>query len=251
MEEDAGTVLSNQPVIPNRLLIVGDSLAMGAAEVSNSDVTSFITPAYPELLRALFPKLDIIEISGVRYDTNVARKQLPDLLQAHRPAVVLLAVGGSDVDPDWRKAILSNGKRSRSRVSLEDYEKNLRAIIALIKAAKATPILIEGTSSCVAMRGVYLGRLSGIDVSAMIAAGGGQKVNDDRVEHYRETVRRIAAELEVDIAPCPPALATEDPHSIYTADGVHLLPAAHRHLSAAYAAVIRRAFDLRDDSAVA
>jgi lysophospholipase L1-like esterase len=238
-------------VVANRLLIIGDSLAMGAAEVSGNDVTQFISPAYPDLLRSLLPQLEIILTCGVRHDTETTRKQLSPLLETHRPAVVLIAVGGSDCDLDWRKAILSNGKRSRSRVKLEDYEKNLRAIVAAAKAAGTKPILIEGTSSCLEMRGIYLGRLSGLDVSSMIAAGGGQEANDVRVESYRQIVRRVGAELEVEVVPAPAGLLSEDPHAIFTEDGVHLGLLAHRLLAASYADAIRRAFDLRNDSAVA
>jgi lysophospholipase L1-like esterase len=251
MAEAGGKDLAHHTIIANRLLILGDSLAMGAAEVSNTDVTRFISPAYPDLLRTLFPQLDIVMTSGVRHDTNTAFRQLPQLLELHRPAVVLVAVGGSDCDVDWRKVILSKGKHSRSRVSLGDYERNLRSIVATTKAAEAKPILIEGTSSSLAMRGIYLGHLSGLDVNAMIAAGGGQEANDLRVESYRATVRRVAAELQADIVACPNDLVTEDPQTIFTADGVHLSVVAQRLLAAAYANAIRRAFDLRDDSAVA
>jgi hypothetical protein len=38
---------------------------------------------------------------------------------------------------------------------------------------------------------------------------------------------------------------------IFTEDGVHLSVVSHRLLAAEYAPAIRRAFDLRDDSAVA
>jgi lysophospholipase L1-like esterase len=243
--------LSDHPVVANRLLIVGDSLAMGAAEVSGKEATRFISPAFPDLLRTLLPQLDIVLVCGVRFDTNTVRTQIASLLEAHRPAVVLVAVGGSDADLDWRKAILSNGKRSRSRVSVEDYEKNLRQIVATIKAAGVKPILVEGTSSNVDMRGEYLGRLSGLDVMSMMVAGGGQETLDRRVEPYRQTVRRIGAELNVDVAPAPAGLATEDPRIIFTEDGVHLSVVAHRMLGAAYADAIRRAFDLRDGAAVA
>jgi lysophospholipase L1-like esterase len=251
MAETAGDPTPQLTIVPNRLLILGDSLAMGAAEVSNSDVVSFVSPAYPEMLRTLFPQLDIVSSCGVRYDTNVALKQIPQLLQTHRPAAVLLAVGGSDVDVDWRKTILSNGKRNRSRVSLEDYEKNLREIVRFVSRAGVKPILVECTSCDMAMRGAYFGKLSGVDVPAIIAAGGGQETNDARVSRYREALRRVAGELRIEFVAFPPALATEDPHIIYTEDGVHLSVAAHRHLAAAFAIAIRHAFELRDGTAVA
>jgi lysophospholipase L1-like esterase len=232
-------------------LILGDSLAMGAAEVSNNDVTRFISPAYPDLLRTLLPQLDIVLNSGVRHDSSTAIAQLPALLETQSPAVVLVAIGGSDVDLDWRKAILSNGRRNRSRVSIADYEKNLRGIVAVITAAGAKPILIEGTSSCLEMRANYFRKLSGLDVAAMILAGGGQEVNDRRVEQYREIVRRVGAELQVDVAPSPSGLASENPNIIFTEDGVHLSVVAHRLLATTYADAIRRAFGFREDSAVA
>jgi hypothetical protein len=211
MAPQAGEHIFDHAVVANRLLIVGDSLAMGAAEVSNTDVTRFISPAFPDLLRTLLPQLEIILVSGVRYDTNVARKQLPELLKLHRPSVVLAAVGGSDCDLDWRKAILSHGKRSRSRVSLDDYEKNLRAIVEITRAAGARPILVEGTSSNIPMRGQYFTRISGLDVNAMVIAGGGQQSNDVRVENYRQVVRRVAASTATDLCLSPPGLASEDP----------------------------------------
>ena len=250
MVEEGGNNLPSRSIVANRLLIVGDSLAMGAAEVSNADVVRFISPAFPDLLRTMLPQLDIVLSCGVRHDTDTARKHLPGLLETHRPAVVLFAVGGSDVDLDWRKAILSNGRRTRSRVSIGDYQNNLRGLVATTRAAGAKPILIEGTSSCLAIRGIYLGRLSGLDVNAMIAAGGGQETNDVRVEKYRETVRRVAAELDADLIPSPGVLASEDPDIIFTEDGVHLSVFAHRFLAAAYATGIRRALGLPADSAV-
>jgi hypothetical protein len=110
---------------------------------------------------------------------------------------------------------------------------------------------VEGTSSCLAIRGIYLGKLSGLDVNAMIAAGGGQEANDLRVSLYRQTVRRIGAELNVEVVASPAELDSEDPHTIFTQDGVHLSVASHRYLAAAYANAIRRAFGFREDSAVA
>jgi lysophospholipase L1-like esterase len=251
MAEEGASNSANHPVVSNRLLIVGDSLAMGAAEVSGNEVTHFISPAYPDLLRQMLPQLDIVLTCGVRHDSSTVRGQLPGLLQTHRPAAVLVAIGGSDADLDWRKAILSNGKRTRSRVSLEDYEKNLRCIVAQAKDAGAKPILVEGTSSCVEMRGDYLSKLSGLDVKGMIVAGGGQETLDRRVEPYRQTLRRVAADLDANLVPVPTGLVSEDPHIIFTQDGVHLSAAAHRLLAAAFASVIRRTFDLPDDSAAA
>src|SRR5205814_10221188 len=121
-----------------KLLILGDSISLGVAEVRGNDIVARVEHCYVDLLMHALPKVQIIIDADVHRTTSAAREAVDGLLAAHKPQAVLVMLGGNDADMDWRRFVLSDGKTARSRVPVETYEKNLRLIASKTLAAGAT-----------------------------------------------------------------------------------------------------------------
>jgi lysophospholipase L1-like esterase len=215
---------------------------MGASEVQGNKAVSFVAPAYPDILRDALPTVDMVVDCGVSRITTTVCDRIDALLHTHRPAVVLVAVGGNDADCDWRRLVMSDGKIAHNRVKLETYESNLRKIVGQIASSGARAILTEPSNQCLAMRGPYLSRLSNRDVTAMIDAHGGQAECDRRLTGYRQAVARVAIDTGSELVSCAVDIADHDPQEILCEDGVHLSAIAHRHLATSYAASLSKMF---------
>lgn len=100
------------------VLAFGDSLTFGTGAPSGS--------SYPEVLATL-SGLRVIN-GGVPGDLSAAgRERLPELLEAHRPALVLLIHGGND---------------TLRRLDGAKTEENLRAMIATSRASGAQVLML-------------------------------------------------------------------------------------------------------------
>jgi acyl-CoA thioesterase I len=108
---------------PKKVLVLGDSLS---AEFGLARGTGWVALMETQLITE---KIDahIINASISGDTTNGGRSRLPALLQRHRPAVVVIELGGND------------GLRG---LPLSTIEANLRAMIASAKNAKAKVLLV-------------------------------------------------------------------------------------------------------------
>ena len=108
-----------QPLPPGSVaLFLGDSLTAGTG--------SSLAEAFPALV-AQKTGWQVVN-AGVPGDTSAgARERLPELLAEHRPAVVILTIGGNDF---------------LRRLPLEQTRENIDAMLMSIGAAGAVPVLV-------------------------------------------------------------------------------------------------------------
>jgi len=111
--------LTGRPVPPGAtVLALGDSLTAGAGAEAGE--------AYPEVLASLTGWA--VVNAGVGGDTSAqALARLPALLETHRPALVLLGIGGNDL---------------LRRLPEDQLRENIRRMVALCRAADAQVLLI-------------------------------------------------------------------------------------------------------------
>src|ERR1700677_4592992 len=105
----------------SKLLIIGDSISLGVAEIRGNDVIDRVATSYVDLLRAALIGVEILVDADTHRTTSVACKNIDALLATHRPDVLLIMLGGNDGDIDWRRFVLSNGVVIRSRNTVEAY----------------------------------------------------------------------------------------------------------------------------------
>jgi lysophospholipase L1-like esterase len=210
------------------LLIIGDSITLGAAEVRGTQVLHYVEPTCIDLLRAGLPMLDIRVDAQVSRNSVSVRQEIESLIAAHQPLDrVLLMIGGSDADMDWKRFVLSEGRIARSRVPVDRYEKNIRQICERLIAIGATPILTDMPNHDFKLKGPYVSQLSGKDVVAMIDAGGGQAESDKHLVEYRASIVAIAADLGVQLIPFGAALDSYPSGAMLSPDGTHPNAAGH------------------------
>ncbi len=225
-----------------RLLIEGDSIALGVSEVHGLNVASRVSCSFVDIISLRFPDLEIHIDADVHRSTIGALRCIDELLAKYRPDATLLMVGGSDADPDWKRFVVSNGRVARSRVDLSRYTENLRSLIDKIRRANSIPILTDMPNQNVTRRGLLMSELSGKDVSALIRAHGGQKICDEGLELYRQTVAALAAEFDVPFAPYGHRLGIHDSDKVIGPDGIHPTEFAHSIIAEEVTGVLSRIF---------
>ncbi len=226
----------------SNLLILGDSISLGALEVRGNEVIGRVESSYVDLLSLELLGVRIVVDADVHRTTADACKSIDALLTSHRPEVVLIMLGGNDADLDWKRFVLSNGTRIRSRLSVENYEKNLRKLVERVLACGAEPVLSDMPNHHFELRGPYVSKLAGVDVTAMLERGGGQAESDKSLALYREVVARIAADLPVAVVRYGELLDTRPPREMVGVDGTHPSAAAHRLIAEALTAPLLQAF---------
>jgi acyl-CoA thioesterase-1 len=105
------------------LLVVGDSISAGYGLASGKGWVALLT----ERMQAQGYRYAVINASISGDTTAGARSRLPALLAQHKPAVVIVELGGNDA--------LRGG-------SLAVTRENLDAIVAAVQAAKARALII-------------------------------------------------------------------------------------------------------------
>jgi lysophospholipase L1-like esterase len=223
-----------------RLLIIGDSITLAAVEVRGKEVLGTLSPSYVELLRERLPQVEIITDAAVRRTTIGARERLGPLLEQHAPDVVVLMVGTSDADLDWRRFVISKGQVARSHVTVERYADNLRAMIAQVRAAGATPILTDLPNHEIEHRTKYFSGLFELDLSSYVAAGGGQAESDRRWREYCTALATVASEAACEIAQYGRILDTHPGMSMFGPDATHPSAEAHRIIAQVLDEVLQR-----------
>ncbi len=176
------------------LMIMGDSITLGASEVRGSTVVHRVEQGYVDWLQRAHPALRIAIDADVHRTTTTLLPRLPAALAQHQPRIVLVMLGGNDVDIDWRRFILSKGRIVRNNVAIERYARNLRTIAELIHAGGAVPILSDMPNHDVSLRGPYFSRLAECDVVQMLIASGGQEESDRRWQIYLQMAGQVAQE---------------------------------------------------------
>lgn len=211
----------------SRLLVIGDSIPLGAAEVRDPEVVSWVECSCVDLLRESFPNVTISLEAGVRRTTDDVVRLLPQAMVETQPDAVLVMVGGSDADISWRRFIITDGRAISNLVPLARYVQNLHQIVRMIRDAGAVPILTDVPNHSLAIRAPYLSSLSGIDVVDMVQRRGGQVESDRRLEGYRKATEAVACETGADLARYGQALEELPPGKVLGIDGVH--PNVHAH----------------------
>jgi len=210
------------------LLIIGDSIPLGAAEVHGSEIVEYVQPTCVDLLKAAMPTLDIRIDAEVYRNSVSVRQELEQIIARHQPRRVLLMIGGSDADMDWKRFVLSDGKIARSRVAVEKYESNLRLICGRLMETGAAVILTDMPNHCFALKGPYVAKLTGKDIPALLELSGGQAESDKHLIHYRNAVSAVARDLQLQLIRFGEALDSRPADEVLCADGTHPSAAGHR-----------------------
>jgi lysophospholipase L1-like esterase len=228
----------SKPIDTPSLLIIGDSITLGAAEVRGSEIVDYVQPTCIDLLKSAFPQVDIRIDAAVRRNSVSVKDEIDSIIARHAPHRVMLMIGGSDCDMDWKRFILSEGQIARSRVPVDRYEKNMRLICQKLLAAGATPILTDLPNHHLAICGPYVSALCGKDITPLITRGGGQAESDKHLVHYRQCIAGLSRELNLDLIRYGEALDNYPAAEVLSRDGTHPSAAGHRVIAAAMIAAM-------------
>ena len=220
------------------LLIIGDSITLGVADMRGADVISYVEPTYVDILRDRFPHLIVKVDADLHRSTIGGLRSLRPLLEAHRPQFTLLMLGGNDADPDWKRFVVSNGRVARSRIEISRYVENLRSMAEMVRSTGGIPILTDMPNQYLARRTKVLSELAGRDLAPLIEAGGGEKFCNEVLEKYREAAAALAAQLGVPFAPYGHRLARHPLDQVVGPDGVHPSRLAHTIIAEQIIAVL-------------
>ena len=208
------------------LLVLGDSVALGATAIDGVRVVARVDRSFVETVTELAGWRLVIDAVPLR-TTHVAATELPRLLDVERPDLLLIATGANDVDIDWRRFVVSRGEVVRSRSPLRAYGAALRSM-AVVAKEKSVPLAISETFSCSLSRRVpHLSSLLGQDVGAWVEAAGGQTKCNEIVRDFRAVAREIAEEFGATLIPIGSAFDAGPVEGMLAADGTHPNQAGH------------------------
>ena len=113
----------------------------------------------------------------------------------------------------------------------------------------AVAILGDLPNHDIVARGEYFSRLFGVDVSGLIAAGGGEKESNRRWLEYYEALMAVAGETGCELAIFGRVLDARPPRETFGPDATHPSAEGHRLIAEALTPVIARVFASRSDQA--
>lgn len=238
----AGTPLSGGAALskaPPRLLVIGDSVVLGATEVVRQQVVSRAAIGFVEHLLTILPEWQIFSDGAVHRTSVGACEVLPALLAAHRPDVVFFMIGGSDADIDWRRFVLGKGRPAPSNVPIDRFTLNLNRICDLCAAAGAAPVFMDMPACDLPARTRWLERQSGKPLEQLIENAGGQSECDRRMKLYVHAVESVSAARGLSVARWADQLSGLPPERRFGADGFHPSEAAHPIIAATVARAVR------------
>lgn len=212
---------------PAKLLVVGDSIALGATVVFGKQIIERAAPNFIECLQWRRALWTIDTDAAVHRTTVQTVPLLPRLLTAFRPDIVLFILGGSDADMDWRRFIASRGQQIRSNTSLETFRTNLRTLVDTAVTGGAVPLLSDVPSQDVVRRGEWISRQIRQDVLPWIQGGGGQAESDRRLMPYNDAVNEVASEAGVTVTRWAAALSKLPLEQRFGPDATHPSTQAH------------------------
>jgi lysophospholipase L1-like esterase len=205
----------------NTVLIVGDSITLGAVEVGLKGIVRYVTSSYIEKLRRKLPRIAFDIDARIHRTTTQAVEVIDELLEQYCPAVTLLMIGGNDADIDWRRFVVSEGKMIRHGTALSRFEANLAILVNKIREAGSQPILTDFPKQNIAIRQIVLSKLAGRDLAPLMASHGGQKVSDNVYQEYYAAVQRVAIQTQCDMICFGRDLMQFPADEVFGTDGVH------------------------------
>ncbi|MDB5324658.1 MAG: family lipolytic protein [Phycisphaerales bacterium] len=182
-----------------KLLIMGDSIALGATEVFGTQIDGYATPGFVERLRWRRGTWTIQTDASVHRTTVQAIERLPGLLRDFRPDVVFFVIGGSDADIEWKRFIVSRGERLQNNTPINLFKDNLHRLIACTQAYGARPILSDLPSQDVVQRGIWMSKRVGLDLLPWIEARGGQVESDRQLATYSSALDTVSCETNTEV----------------------------------------------------
>lgn len=235
------TPVTVAPLATVRLLVVGDSMSLGALVVEGTQVTEWIEPTYIDLLRRELLSWHIEVDAAPLRRTADAAQLLPALLEKSRPDVVLLATGSNDLDIDWRRFVISGGSTVRSRTPEREYSRSLRSIASATIGVGGVLVVTDALAMSMQLRTPFLERVAGRALRSMVEAAGGQARADAMTQNHREITTALSRELGIHVAPFGTALEHVAAARVLGPDGTHPNAEGHRLMAAGVMPVLRAA----------
>lgn len=214
------------PPKPGGIIMFGDSTT---AE-REGQVEKVYALRVQEALQGISPAVTVYN-AGVRSNTTAnARARFAKDVLAHKPRVVVIQFGINDAAVDvWAKP-----PATKSRVSLADYEKNLRWMIAALREQKIAPVLMTTNPTRWTSK---LRELYGKPPYRPDEADG---FDAPVLSRYNEVVRKLAKELSVPLVDVHAAFSAKNPDKLLL-DGMHPNDDGHQITAELLVPVLREA----------
>lgn len=212
------------PPKPGGIIMFGDSTT---AERPGS-VNKTYSTRVRERLQSIGSSLTVHN-AGIGGNTTAnARSRLAKDVLPYKPRVVVIQFGINDAAVDvWKKP-----PATESRVSLADYEANLRYIIDEVRKAGGKPILM--TSNPVR----WTSKLIELYGKPPYDPNSPDGLDKPLLSRYREAMKAIAKELKVPLVDANEAYLSHDPDKLLL-DGMHPNDAGHEIVAELLVPVIR------------
>jgi lysophospholipase L1-like esterase len=212
------------PPTPGGIVMFGDS----TTALRPGQVDKVYPERVQEALQGSAPALSVHNAGVGSNTTTNARERLARDVLAHRPRVVVIQFGLNDAAVDvWR-----NPPATASRVSVAEYEANLREIVATLRTQQAKPVLMttnptRWTDKLLELYGKPPYRPEAVDgFDAPVLA------------RYNDVVRRLAAELAVPLLDIHAAFTARGPDALLL-DGMHPNDKGHQLIAELLLPILR------------
>ena len=224
-----------------RVLLFGDSISLGAAEIRVPDIVATVDESYVDHLTAAAPEYTFIVDAKIQRSMAHAIADLPAALEAVRPDIVLLILGGNDADMNWRRFIMTSGRAARSNVQPVEFGNNLAAMVDLVRQHGPLPIITDVAYHDLTTRGTYLSNLLNLDVTAMLLAHNIHERSDRELPLFWDQIERVAQTKQVPLVRFGRRLYDARPQRVMGVDGMHPNAFAHRLIAEEVLAVLQTA----------
>lgn len=223
-----------------RLLIIGDSIALGITCISSDEKQTVTTHRrFVDQLREKLPGWEI-EVDAAPGRTSVqATLLLPALIRQHQPHAVMIFLGGSDADINWKRFILTGGKSIRHNTRLDRFESNLRQLVREVQQAGACAILSDLPTQNLAERGRQLSASTGHDVTQMLQSANGEDENTQRHRLYAQPIEKVAVDTGSVVLRWTDSIAALPMEQRFGADAIHPGDAAYDIIADSLANLLR------------
>lgn len=225
-----------------RVLLFGDSITLGAVEISGTQIVKAVDRTYVEDLRAAFPSCDFRCDAKLNRMTTHAVDELPASLDEHRPEVLVLMLGGNDGDMNWKRFFITKGKVARSNVQPPEYGRNLRTLAQIALRRQIQVVLTDIPDFDIDARAAYIGGLVGMDMAPLLIEHEIHRRSKEGLHAFWEHAAVVSQELQVPLIPYGRALAELPRNQVVGPDGVHPSETAHRVIGRELTAGLREVF---------